>query len=511
MSHTPARSFELSIRTASIRFALAALGTASVVHAQPVPRVIYVDAAAPAGGNGNLWTSALRDLQDALFIATFRPDRTVPVQIKIAQGVYTPDSGTLNRNASFVVNSAVSLLGGFAGLAGSNPAENDPSRFATVLSGDLWRNDSPGVSARMDNSYLVLKVESQPGTIDGISIRGGIRAVSRSGYGALSMSRCMFDDNISSFPVNIGGVMGPILSLSEATLVECTIADNYAAETEVLRAVNCTFQRCRIVGNRFVPSTIVSGLPALISVSAPVVFDSCLIAANTSSSVNIQFVGESIGFYSTTFADNTAAFGPVVSYSYYGSASFYNCILARNTSTESTVPQHQIAGGHVTLDSCFIQRGTADLWNNGGISVTTRIVSGNPGFINPAGPDGDPFAWRDNNYQLSAMSPCMDRGTTFPLLYLASHTDIRGQAVVDSPTSPNLGVGPISYLDLGCFEYIPYPCRADFNTSGALSPQDIFDFLGAWFALSPAADFNSSGTITAQDIFDFLGAWFAGC
>ena len=26
-----------------------------------------------------------------------------------------------------------------------------------------------------------------------------------------------------------------------------------------------------------------------------------------------------------------------------------------------------------------------------------------------------------------------------------------------------------------------------------------------------AADFNQSGTLWVQDIFDFLGAWFAGC
>jgi hypothetical protein len=40
--------------------------------------------------------------------------------------------------------------------------------------------------------------------------------------------------------------------------------------------------------------------------------------------------------------------------------------------------------------------------------------------------------------------------------------------------------------------------------------QDIFDFLNAWFAGSPAGDFNGGG-LTVQDIFDFLNGWFAGC
>ena len=57
----------------------------------------------------------------------------------------------------------------------------------------------------------------------------------------------------------------------------------------------------------------------------------------------------------------------------------------------------------------------------------------------------------------------------------------------------------------------PPPCPADFNHSGAVSVQDIFDFLAAYFGSDPAADFNLSGQVSVQDIFDFLAAYFAGC
>jgi hypothetical protein len=63
-------------------------------------------------------------------------------------------------------------------------------------------------------------------------------------------------------------------------------------------------------------------------------------------------------------------------------------------------------------------------------------------------------------------------------------------------------------------------CPADFNNSGSLQVQDIFDFLNAWFAGCTGqpgapcngqnADFNGGG-LAVQDIFDFLNAWFAGC
>jgi len=54
-------------------------------------------------------------------------------------------------------------------------------------------------------------------------------------------------------------------------------------------------------------------------------------------------------------------------------------------------------------------------------------------------------------------------------------------------------------------------CPADFNCSGAVSVQDLFDFLAAWFANSASADFNHSSAVSVQDLFDFLAAWFAGC
>jgi hypothetical protein len=54
-------------------------------------------------------------------------------------------------------------------------------------------------------------------------------------------------------------------------------------------------------------------------------------------------------------------------------------------------------------------------------------------------------------------------------------------------------------------------CPADFNGSGAVSVQDIFDFLAAYFNNDPRADFNASGMISVQDLFDYLAAYFAGC
>jgi len=52
-------------------------------------------------------------------------------------------------------------------------------------------------------------------------------------------------------------------------------------------------------------------------------------------------------------------------------------------------------------------------------------------------------------------------------------------------------------------------CACDWNQSGALSVQDIFDFLSSYFG--GAGDFNGQGGATVQDIFDFLTCYFGAC
>ncbi len=54
-------------------------------------------------------------------------------------------------------------------------------------------------------------------------------------------------------------------------------------------------------------------------------------------------------------------------------------------------------------------------------------------------------------------------------------------------------------------------CTADFNCSGGVTVQDIFDFLAAYFVSDPTADVNGIGGVTVQDIFDYLTTYFVGC
>jgi hypothetical protein len=109
----------------------------------------------------------------------------------------------------------------------------------------------------------------------------------------------------------------------------------------------------------------------------------------------------------------------------------------------------------------------------------------------------------------------VDTGTHVQGLTYAEHRLTVGtDGVVEIVVTRNQPYGAgISGVQLVAQAAVFCPC--DFNQSGALEVQDIFDFLNAWFAGDIRTDFNHSGDLQVQDIFDYLGCWFqptgAGC
>lgn len=107
-------------------------------------KVIYVDDDAVGANDGTTWANAYVYLQDALADAS---DSRKPVEIRVAQGVYTPDQGANqtpgDRQAAFQLANRISLRGGFAGLTGADPNARDVNAYETTLSGDLADDDEP--------------------------------------------------------------------------------------------------------------------------------------------------------------------------------------------------------------------------------------------------------------------------------------------------------------------------------------------------------------------------------
>ena len=53
----------------------------------------------------------------------------------------------------------------------------------------------------------------------------------------------------------------------------------------------------------------------------------------------------------------------------------------------------------------------------------------------------------------------------------------------------------------------PRHIAADYNGSGTVDVNDLFDFLSGWFAGKLSADTNLNGVMEIQDVLDFVNAW----
>ncbi|HVU64656.1 MAG TPA: GC-type dockerin domain-anchored protein [Phycisphaerales bacterium] len=69
-------------------------------------------------------------------------------------------------------------------------------------------------------------------------------------------------------------------------------------------------------------------------------------------------------------------------------------------------------------------------------------------------------------------------------------------------------IGPSTEKSAKTGSVIPV-LRADYNRSGTVDVQDVFDFLSGWFAASPDCDINGNGYLDGLDILEFINLWLA--
>lgn len=145
---------------------------------------IYVDHDATGNSDGSSWQDAYGNLQLALIQARALAAQG-RVEMWVAAGVYRPNAPNANPNdraRAFQLASNVALYGGFAGTE-SALDQRDPAAHVTVLSGDMFDDDSTdadGVTLHHadivgTNSYHVVVANGVDATaeLDGFTITAG--------------------------------------------------------------------------------------------------------------------------------------------------------------------------------------------------------------------------------------------------------------------------------------------------------------------------------------------------
>lgn len=277
-------------------------------------------------------------------------------QVWVAQGVYKPTTDVKNQKASFSMRSRVAVYGGFSADT-TTPSPRNPSRFPTILSGDIDEdgtpaNNSNSVVRNVSNNYnsgseVYFTIDSTA-VLDGFTITGGN-----------------------------GGEGGGIYNYAASpTILNCIITGNTAsAGGGMYNTYFATpyFINCLIAGNSAGNGggifNYYSGLPRLIN---------CIIrdnmATGSGGGIDNVNVGDPV-LINCTITGNSAAPGKggALASSTYSGTRLINCILwnngrdnaIKNYRSNQNQPTYDISADH-----CLIEAESVDYVGSNNLKTT---------------------------------------------------------------------------------------------------------------------------------------------
>ena len=397
----------------------AATQTQTITVRPPIVR--RVTTAGNALADGSTWANAMT-LQAAL------SNSSVGDQVWIAAGTYMPDA--TDRTATFSVPAGVLVYGGFAG---TEAALADRTGGATILSGDLMRDDGTRPvqpaegedmtaynaalavydATRDDNSNKVVTIAGDNVTLDGLIISGG--QGDNSGAGLYSVFTnttvvdCAFTSNTSNASSGGGGANfrgkatltgctftgntangsgGGALFRGEATLTACTFIDNEADDGGgAIFGETATLTGCTFTGN-----TAVTRGGGAFFLGAATLTD-CTFTDNSRNDRGRGLLdgvgGASFNGTATltgcTFTGNTSnSFSGGASFR--GAATLTGCTFTGNTA--NTVSGGANFRGAATLTGCTFTGNTANSGGGGGAYFSGETTLANCVVIGNRASDG---------------------------------------------------------------------------------------------------------------------------
>lgn len=516
---------------------------------EPVPPVVYVDAAATGGQNGLTWADAFTDLRETLKHALERPGIA---EIRVAQGTYHPAEPEGDRNESFLLIDGLVLRGGYSGVQGGDPNARDVAVYKTILSGDLNEDDADDFQNYRENSYHVVtgKMLSAATILDGFIIEAGNAGgmlIHANGGGMLNYDgshpvvrdclfrlntshgngsgmynensnpyvfRCRFTDN------SMGGNSGAgICNLDSSPIVEeCEFINNKAgvgggmanngSGSAVL--VNCLFR-----GNE---ASFGGGLDTRDECTP--VFIGCRFENNHADYTGggVELRGGNPTFSRCQIINNeagTSDWGGAGIDMYGGMALFESCVIAGNHSGENGGAMF-VWNGHATMNNCTLADNTANdqgggiflfshlsgsatlknciLWNPNeaevqGKSMTVQYSNVEGGYTGTGNLNQNPrfVNASDRDYHLLWDSPCIDSGDPAYIPQTAEDID-------EEPRIMGIRV------DMGSDEVGPR--QADFTRNGIVNLSDLAIFMRSWLATDEDENWYVLCDIAADQLID---------
>jgi hypothetical protein len=513
-----------------------------------IGKIIYVDAGALSANNGSSWADAYNYLQDALADANTAEK---PVEILVAQGIYTPDRGAgITRGdpgAEFQLLSGVAVRGGFAGAVSIYPEARNIEAYKTILSGDLSGDDAvvtnpddmSGEPTRAENSYWIVNGSDTDETaiLDGVTITASSMGI-RNWYGNPTLINCTFTnsrtgmDNLRGSPTltnctfkghwlnairqsdgaltltdclfsGNSGTSVDCHSHAELTLRNCTFVDNVSR-----KAINCHGKNLKLYNCEF-RNNIGGGVAGVSSrVDREFIAEGCTFTGNVGVAIDHHGDGRMV-VSNCVFAGNMGGFrsGGISSWSPY--TTIRNCTFSDNSSDDNDGSALDLTrGGKVSnciiwgnsspvidgreqeifLNYCNVQGG----WpGEGNIDVDPNFVE--PGYWDQNGtPEdiNDDF-WVDGDYHLRSQAGRWDRRSQMWV-----QDDVTSLCIDAGDPNGPIGVEPF-----------PNGGRANIGAYGVSNEASKTFFGGPVCETIIAGDINGDCVVDFEDLMIIISHW----
>jgi hypothetical protein len=220
-----------------------------------------------------------------------------------------------------------------------------------------------------------------------------------------------------------------------------------------------------------------------------------------------------------TFTENTAALGSAGLHDQALQAIVTNCIFWANSTPGGSGYSAEVNTAYSGLVTycCIEGYFVPELFHNFG---------DDPLFLDPDGPDDDPATFDDNDYRLSAGSPCIDAGVNWAVAPDAADLDGDGDTAelvpldlggsarfADDPLSDDSGCGVPAVVDIGAHEFRGQPFEVRLGDIDGDGSVGILDFLGLLVNWGPCAqecclaDLDLDGQVGIADFRLLVGNW----
>ena len=443
--------------------------------------------------------------------------------------------GMDNRNESnptvtgctFAGNTAGSYGGGMENLTNSSPTVTNCtfSENTAVNGGGGMENSDSSNPIITDCVFMI----NQVSTYDGGAVHNTVTSIP-------VFTRCDFDTNTAK---RYGGAV--YNNASSAILNDCTFTDN-TAPTEGGAVMNHNASHARYTGCTFTRNSSNNGGAMFNRLnSSPVILD-CIFEYNTAAAwggavynyegteyptiAYSQFLGNrannerggaivqrcagTLGLDHCLFIGNYAKMYAGAFYTEAGTTEMKHCTFTANnaptrgggilmTSSSSVLTvKNMIVWGNTSPTAADISRDSGTLsasYSNFGQAIAGEgNLMADPNFVVAPSDGGD--GWGDNlstptfdestndnfgNLRISAGSPCIDAANSFFTGAVDLHGNVRA---VDDPNMPDIGIGPVTFLDMGAYEFGSVPPAGglcgDLNNDGKVDMIDMCAFSCNW-------------------------------